>query len=119
MLGYSNNAQANQETFSAGWLRTGDLGYYDQDGFIFVVDRIKELIKVKGMQVAWEYIASKIFGHHRNIFICCVCRWPLLSWRTLSALCPEWRMWQWWGWPAPGRERGSCPGPSLSGPAIR
>ena len=52
MLGYSNNAQANQETFSAGWLRTGDLGYYDQDGFIFVVDRIKELIKVKGMQVA-------------------------------------------------------------------
>ena len=56
MLGYSNNAQANQETFSAGWLRTGDLGYYDQDGFIFVVDRIKELIKVKGMQVAWEIL---------------------------------------------------------------
>ena len=48
MLGYSNNAQANQETFSAGWLRTGDLGYYDRDGFIFVVDRIK----VTGMQVA-------------------------------------------------------------------
>ena len=72
MLGYSNNAQANQETFSAGWLRTGDLGYYDQDGFIFVVDRIKELIKVKGMQVAWEYIASKIFGHHRNnLYVVC------------------------------------------------
>merc|ERR1712037_514917 len=53
MLGYSNNEAANKETFDdAGWMRTGDIGYYDQDGFIFTVDRMKELIKVKGLQVA-------------------------------------------------------------------
>ena len=52
MLGYFNNEQANKETFDKdGWLRSGDIGFYDKDGFLFLVDRIKELIKVKGMQV--------------------------------------------------------------------
>ena len=52
MLGYFNNEQANKDTFDKdGWLRSGDIGYYDEDGFLFLVDRIKELIKVKGMQV--------------------------------------------------------------------
>ena len=74
MLGYSNNAQANQETFSAGWLRTGDLGYYDQDGFIFVVDRIKELIKVKGMQVGWENVINhKKYLDTIEIYLYVVC----------------------------------------------
>ena len=50
MLGYFNNEQANKDTFDKdGWLRSGAIGY--KDGFLFLVDRIKELIKVKGMQV--------------------------------------------------------------------
>ena len=52
MLGYSNNEEANKTTFDAeGWMRSGDIGYYDQDGFLYIVDRMKELIKVKGLQV--------------------------------------------------------------------
>jgi acyl-CoA synthetase (AMP-forming)/AMP-acid ligase II len=34
-----------------GWLRTGDVAYYDDDGNFYIVDRLKELIKVKGLQV--------------------------------------------------------------------
>ena len=52
MLGYMNNEEANRETFlESGWMRTGDIGCYDQDGFLYIVDRMKELIKVKGLQV--------------------------------------------------------------------
>uniref|UniRef100_A0A804UDA1 4-coumarate--CoA ligase n=1 Tax=Zea mays TaxID=4577 RepID=A0A804UDA1_MAIZE len=52
MAGYVGDEEANASSFdSEGWLRTGDLCYIDQDGFLFVVDRLKELIKYKGYQV--------------------------------------------------------------------
>lgn len=52
MLGYYNNEQATAETvLPGGWLRTGDVGHYDELGYFFVTDRLKELIKVKGFQV--------------------------------------------------------------------
>ena len=53
MKGYLNNAKATQETMAdGGWLRTGDLAEIDDDGFMFIRDRLKELIKYKGFQVA-------------------------------------------------------------------
>ncbi|WVZ80316.1 hypothetical protein U9M48_027802 [Paspalum notatum var. saurae] len=52
MSGYVGDEEANAATFdSEGWLKSGDLCYIDQDGFLFVVDRLKELIKYKGYQV--------------------------------------------------------------------
>ncbi|TVU25676.1 hypothetical protein EJB05_28181, partial [Eragrostis curvula] len=52
MTGYVGDDEANATAFdSEGWLKTGDLCYIDQDGFLFVVDRLKELIKYKGYQV--------------------------------------------------------------------
>ncbi len=51
--GYLNQPQATAESITAdGWVRTGDIGYFDSDGYLYITDRLKELIKVKGFQVA-------------------------------------------------------------------
>jgi acyl-coenzyme A synthetase/AMP-(fatty) acid ligase len=51
-VGYIGDDKATAATLdSGGWLRTGDLCYIDNEGFLFFVDRIKELIKCKGYQV--------------------------------------------------------------------
>ena len=53
MIGYHNNEAATKETLTDdGWLRTGDIGYHDESGDFYITDRLKELIKVKGFQVA-------------------------------------------------------------------
>jgi 4-coumarate--CoA ligase len=52
MEGYLNNPAANEGAFDAdGWFRTGDIGYFDDDGYMTLTDRLKELIKFKGFQV--------------------------------------------------------------------
>jgi 4-coumarate--CoA ligase len=51
-LGYINNKKATDETIDkAGWIKTGDMGYFDDDGFLFCVDRKKEIIKYCNHQV--------------------------------------------------------------------
>jgi 4-coumarate--CoA ligase len=53
MKGYWNKPEATKETLTAdGWLKTGDVAYVDEENHFFIVDRKKELIKVKGLQVA-------------------------------------------------------------------
>ena len=60
MTGYFNNEQANKDSFSGDWFRTGDVVVTDEDGDIFIVDRIKDMIKVKGYQVSPTELEDEI-----------------------------------------------------------
>jgi acyl-CoA synthetase (AMP-forming)/AMP-acid ligase II len=64
MKGYLNNPDATAATVDAdGWLHTGDIGFVDEDGFLEVTDRLKELIKVKGFQVAPAELEGLLLKH--------------------------------------------------------
>jgi acyl-CoA synthetase (AMP-forming)/AMP-acid ligase II len=64
MQGYLGRPDATAATIDAdGWLHTGDVGYVDDDGDVFIVDRVKELIKYKGMQVAPAELEAILLGH--------------------------------------------------------
>ena len=64
MKGYLNNPAATAAMLDAdGWLHTGDIGYFDEDGYIYIVDRLKELIKYKGMQVAPAELEALLVTH--------------------------------------------------------
>uniref|UniRef100_A0AAN0M9C0 AMP-binding protein n=1 Tax=Yoonia rhodophyticola TaxID=3137370 RepID=A0AAN0M9C0_9RHOB len=63
MQGYLNNPSATAATIvDDGWLRTGDIARIDADGYMFIVDRLKELIKYKGFQVAPAELEATLVG---------------------------------------------------------
>jgi acyl-CoA synthetase (AMP-forming)/AMP-acid ligase II len=64
MKGYLNNPEATAMTIDAdGWLHSGDVGFIDADGHLTIVDRVKELIKYKGFQVAPAELEALLLTH--------------------------------------------------------
>jgi acyl-CoA synthetase (AMP-forming)/AMP-acid ligase II len=64
MAGYRDDPAASAATIDPdGWLHTGDLGHLDEDGSVFLVDRLKELIKVKGFQVSPAELEAVLCAH--------------------------------------------------------
>ena len=66
VMGYLGNEKATRETFSGPggrWLHTGDVGFVDEEGFVTITDRIKEMIKVKGVQVSPAELEDLLLGH--------------------------------------------------------
>src|SRR2546429_8757409 len=64
MRGYLNNPEATAATLDRdGWLHTGDIGRVDADGYFTIVDRLKELIKYKGFQVAPAELEAVLCTH--------------------------------------------------------
>ncbi|KAB0798980.1 hypothetical protein PPYR_06860 [Photinus pyralis] len=66
MRGYYKKDKETNEAFADGWFKTGDVGYYDEHGMFFISERIKELIKVKGFQVAPTEL-EEILRNHPDI----------------------------------------------------
>jgi acyl-CoA synthetase (AMP-forming)/AMP-acid ligase II len=64
MRGYFNRPDDSRATVDAdGWLHTGDIGHADADGCVFVVDRLKELIKYKGLQIPPAELEAALLAH--------------------------------------------------------
>jgi long-chain acyl-CoA synthetase len=63
MKGYYNQPEATAEAFKGGWFHSGDMGYQDEDGFFFIVDRKKELIIRGGFNVYPREIEEVLYAH--------------------------------------------------------
>ncbi|KAK9275547.1 hypothetical protein L1049_022814 [Liquidambar formosana] len=64
MKGYLNNVEATLSTLDKdGWLHAGDIVYFDQDGYLHIVDRLKEIIKYKGFQIAPADLEAVLISH--------------------------------------------------------
>jgi len=63
MLGYRNMAEQTEKTIVDGWLHTGDGGYLDEEGFLFIVDRVKDMIISGGENVYSAEVENAIYQH--------------------------------------------------------
>jgi long-chain acyl-CoA synthetase len=61
--GYWRQEQASAEAFADGWFRTGDVGYADEDGYIFLVDRKKDMVIVSGFNVYPREVEDALYRH--------------------------------------------------------
>jgi long-chain acyl-CoA synthetase len=69
--GYWNNPEATAETYTDGWLHTGDIGYLDEDGFLFVVDRAKDMI-IRGGENIYSIEIEDVIHSHPAVAECAV-----------------------------------------------
>lgn len=63
MPGYENNPPANQASFAGGWFRTGDQGYLDADGYLFLTGRLKDIIKRGGENISPREVDEALLEH--------------------------------------------------------
>lgn len=72
MKGYWNNPEQTRQAIRDGWLYTGDIAKMDEDGFIFIVDRMKDMILVSGFNVYPREIDEVMFTHPKVLSACSV-----------------------------------------------
>ena len=84
MKGYWAKEQLTAETLKGGWLHTGDMGYMDDDGFVYVVDRKKDMI-VSGGENVYSTEVEKAIYRHNQVLECAVIGLPDKKWGEVVA----------------------------------
>jgi acyl-CoA synthetase (AMP-forming)/AMP-acid ligase II len=79
MLGYWRKPEQTEATIVNGWLRSGDAGYMDEDGFIFLVDRVKDMI-VSGGENVYSAEVENALAQHPAVLECAVIGIPSDKW---------------------------------------
>jgi acyl-CoA synthetase (AMP-forming)/AMP-acid ligase II len=112
MVGYLDNPAATAETITDGWLHTGDIARIDENGDYCVVDRLKELIKYKGYQVAPVELEALLLTHPDvlDAAVIAMPHPPRAKRRrpSSSAGATARRRAAWRGWPSGSRRIRSC-----------
>jgi fatty-acyl-CoA synthase len=63
MVGYWNKPEETAEAFAGGWFHSGDVGYFDEEGYLYIVDRIRDVINTGGVLVASREVEEALFTH--------------------------------------------------------
>jgi long-chain acyl-CoA synthetase len=71
MLGYWNRPEETAEALRGGWFHSGDVGYMDEDGYVFIVDRTKDMINSAGFKI-WPREVEEVLYQHPAIGECAV-----------------------------------------------
>jgi acyl-CoA synthetase (AMP-forming)/AMP-acid ligase II len=79
MQGYWNKPELTQAAIRDGWMHTGDAGYMDEDGFVFVVDRVKDMI-VSGGENVYSAEVENAIARHPAVAACAVIGIPSDRW---------------------------------------
>jgi fatty-acyl-CoA synthase len=63
LQGYWNKPEETAEAFKGGWFHSGDLGYFDEEGYIYIVDRVKDVINTGGVLVSSREVEECLYAH--------------------------------------------------------
>jgi fatty-acyl-CoA synthase len=63
MIGYWDKPAETAEAFTGGWFHSGDVGYFDDEGYLYIVDRIRDVINTGGVLVASREVEEVLFTH--------------------------------------------------------
>jgi long-chain acyl-CoA synthetase len=75
MLGYFNRPEESAQALRGGWFHTGDVGYRDEDGYFYIVDRVKDMINAAGFKV-WPREVEEVLYRHAAVRECAVVGLP-------------------------------------------
>lgn len=86
MLGYWNKPEETAKAIKNGWMHTGDVGYLDEDGFIFIADRLKDMI-VTGGENVYSGEVENVVARHGSVLQCAVIAIPDDRWGEIVHAC--------------------------------